>query len=181
MSAIADEYKEWLTKKRITGVPTQENIDEFLEERNLPEKVKQDRQRWLSKHPRFQDTEKNWKLMNYWLDISNLPALYDNLDEAFAALLPTGNIALHPPPVPLPDPNKPEMRAGWWSNGRFTPFDTTAGGSGVAKDYPTGQIDPSKAASEEKQVSKSVRAQSSAEYLRNLNESPSFRKKMDGR
>lgn len=179
--SLEQEYKIWLGKKGITRVPTQDDVNAFLEEHNLPEKIKQDRQRWLSKHPRFQDTEKNWKLMNYWLDISNLPALYDNLDEAFDALLPTGNIALHPPPVPPPDPNKPEMRAGWWSNGRFTPFDTTAGGSGVAKDYPTGQIDPSKAASEEKQVSKSVRQQTSAEYLRNLNESPSFRKKMDGR
>jgi hypothetical protein len=179
--SIEQEYKQWLEKKGITRVPTQDDVNAFLEERNLPEKVKQDRQRWLSKHPRFQDTEKNWKLIEYWLDISNLPALYENLNAALAAMLPTGNIALHPPPVPPPDPNKPEMRAGWWSNGRFTPFDTTAGGSGVAKDYPTGQIDPSKAASEEKQVSKSVRAQSSAEYLRNLNESPSFRKKMDGR
>ena len=110
--SLEQEYKIWLGKKGITRVPTQDDVNAFLEERNLPEKVKQDRQRWLSNHPLFQDTEKNWKLMEYWLDLSNLPALYENLNAALAALLPTGNIALRPPPVPPPDPNKPEMRAG---------------------------------------------------------------------
>jgi hypothetical protein len=185
---LKPEYDAWLNVQTLDH-PGSLTWDMFLKRSwaifmEWREKTKNqilaDFSRFTKDHPDYAITEKNRERMNYWLNLSNLSATYDNLVAAYSHLKCTGGLTLNKIEPP-PDPNKPETRAGVWSGGRFTPFDTSAGGSGVEKPYSVGQIDPSKAASDEKQVSKSVRQQTSAEYLRNLKDSPSFRKEMDGR
>jgi hypothetical protein len=110
-----------------------------------------------------------------WLQENDLSLTYANLDKAFAALVASGGVK-----ALLPVADRPETRTGQWKNGIFTPFETN-GALGTVKtaSFGLGQSDPSKVASGDKQVTKRASQMSAEEFQRNLNESPSFRKRMN--
>jgi hypothetical protein len=131
------------------------------EERIAEQIEKSDVDRWVADHPEYIVAESNRKLMDAWLKQNRLAPVYGNLDRAYAAL--KDQLAL--------DKSKIDPPASLW-HGELVPQET-------ATRFPVGQSDPSKAASGEKQVTKRVSQQGSDEYIRNLRESPSFRKRMD--
>jgi hypothetical protein len=123
-------------------------------------------QRWLDKHAEdYVVSEPNRDALNGYLSKHDLPVTFENLEKAFTALVALGDLAVNPPN------NSP--KSGFWRNGEWHPMD------GQPKSHYAGQLDPSKVASGERQITKRVSQQSASEFLRNLNESPSFHKKMD--
>jgi hypothetical protein len=153
--------------------------DAFLKSKNEAAQLKNaeaECQWWVNDHETYDASESNRVALWNWLQEKELPLTYKNLDQAFAALVQSGDIK-----ALLPVADRPEPRAGTWRNSVFIPFDTE-NSQGMIKTGVTGglgQLDPSKVAAGEKQVTKSVRQQSASEFLSNLNSSPSFRKKMD--
>ena len=176
---IENDFKAFLDGR----IQTQELVDEFLEARELPRIVQRDVKRWLSEHPEYANVEKNRKLMNYWLDLHDYPATYDHLNEAYAALKPTGNLILHKIESPV-DPNKPETRVGAWRNGRFIPDPgynkpaETVYAQHADTPATVGQSDPGGVAAGESTIRKSVN-KTADEYLKSINSSRTFQRKMD--
>jgi hypothetical protein len=176
---IAAEYVEYAKKKGYVRTIPEFVYDEFLKSKQEAQQLKDaeaECQRWADEHETYEVSESNRTAMWNWLQDNDLPLKYANLDKAFAALVLSGDIK-----ALLPVADRPETRAGTWRNTTFIPFDTensqgmikTGAAGGV------GQLDPSKVASGDKQVTKRASQMSAEEYQRNLNESPSFRKKMN--
>ena len=152
--------------------------DLFLKSKNEAEQLKDaeaECERWVSEHETYDASESNRVALWNWLQEKELPLTYANLDKAFAALIQSGDIK-----ALLPVADRPETRAGTWRNARFIPFDPE-NSQGMIKGVTggLGQLDPSKVASGDKQVTKRASQMSAEEFQRNLNESPSFRKKMN--
>jgi hypothetical protein len=122
-------------------------------------------QRWLDKHAEdYVVSDSNKDALNGYLSKHDLPVTFENLEKAFTALVASGDLAVNPPD------NSP--RSGFWRNGEWNPM------AGQPRSHFLGQLDPSKVASGEKQVTKRVSQQSASEFLSNLS-SRSFHKKMD--
>jgi hypothetical protein len=152
--------------------------DEFLKFKQEAQQLKDaeaECQRWADEHETYDASESNRTAMWKWLQENDRPLAYANLDKAFAALVASGEIK-----ALLPVADRPEPRAGTWRNSVFIPFDPE-NSQGMIKGVTggLGQLDPSKVASGDKQVTKRASQMSAEEYQRNLNESPSFRKKMN--
>jgi hypothetical protein len=182
MSALDQEYKAWLAQKGITGVPTEDHLNAFLEERNLPKKVAADVTRWKAAHPECPMSESNRKKLNYWLNLNTppLPATFENLEEAFEAM--KGVLQLVEPVPPLPEV---ETRIGAWRNGVFHPDPAYNQPSRVTyaqhegTPATVGQSDPGGVAAGEPTIRKSVNNMTADEYLKSINSSRTFQKKMD--
>jgi hypothetical protein len=182
MSALDQEYKTWLEKNGITRVPTQDDMNAFLEERNLPERVVADVARWKAARPECPMTEFNRTKLNYWLNLntSPLPATFQNLEEAFEAM--KGVLQLVKPVPPLPEV---ETRVGAWRNGVFHPDPAYNQPSRVTyaqhAETPAtvGQSDPGGVAAGEPTIRKNVNNMTADEYLKSINSSRTFQKKMD--
>lgn len=181
--AVAEEMaSEYLTfaKSHVLGDGTIPDFvwDEFLKSKNEAAQLKDaeaECERWVNDHETYDASESNRVALWNWLQEKEMPLTYANLDRAFAALVQSGDIK-----ALLPVADRPETRPGQWKNGIFTPFETD-GAQGTVKTafFGLGQLDPSKVASGDKQVTKRASQMSAEEYQRNLNESPSFRKKMN--
>jgi hypothetical protein len=170
-------------KKGLTGVQTQEQVDEFIEERNLPQKVVADVARWKAEHPECPMTEANRKKLNYWLQQLHepaLPATYENLNEAYEAIKAVLQLVKPVPPLP-----EVETRVGAWRNGVFYPDLAYNQPSRVTyaehAETPTtvGQSDPGGVAAGEPTIRKSVNNMTADEYLKSINSSRMFQKKID--
>jgi hypothetical protein len=178
---VAAEYVEYAKKEGYirNGVIADFAYDEFLKSKQEAQQLKNaeaECQRWADEHETYEVSESNRTAMWKWLQENDQSLTYANLDKAFATLVQSGDIK-----ALLPVADRPEPRAGTWRNSVFIPFDTE-NSQGMIKTGVTGglgQLDPSKVAAGEKQVTKSVRQQSAAEFLANINSSPTFRKKMD--
>jgi hypothetical protein len=177
---VAAEYLEFVHKKGYlrNGAIADFAYDEFLKSKQEAQQLKNaeaECQRWADEHVTYEVSESNRTAMWKWLQENDRPPTYANLDEAFATLVQPGDTK-----ALLPIADRPETRPGQWKNGIFTPFETD-GAQGTVKtaSFGLGQLDPSKVASGDKQVTKRASQMSAEEYQRNLNESPSFRKKMN--
>jgi hypothetical protein len=177
---IAAEYLEFVHKKGYlrNGAIADFAYDEFLKSKQDEQQLKDveaEVERWVKEHETYDASESNRVALWNWLQEKELPLTYANLDKAFAALVASGEIK-----ALLPVADRVEMRPGQWKNGIFTPFETD-GAQGTVKtaSFGLGQLDPSKVASGDKQVTKRASQMSAEEYQRNLNDSPSFRKRMN--
>jgi hypothetical protein len=178
---MAAEYVEYAKKEGhvlADGTIPEFVYDEFIKSKQEAQQLKDaeaECQRWVNDHETYDASESNRVALWNWLQEKELPLTYKNLDQAFAALVRSGDIK-----ALLPVADRPETRPGQWKNGIFTPFETD-GAQGTVKTafFGLGQLDPSKVASGDKQVTKRASQMSAEEYQRNLNESPSFRKKMN--
>jgi len=175
---IAAEYVEYAKKKGYVRTIPEFVYDEFLKSKQGAQQLKDaetECQRWADEHETYDASESNRTAIWKWLQENDRPLTYANLDKAFAALVASGEIK-----ALLPVADRPETRPGQWKNGIFTPFETD-GAQGTVKtaSFGLGQLDPSKVASGDKQVTKRASQMSAEEYQRNLNESPSFRKRMN--
>ena len=178
--AVAAEYVEYAKKEGYirNGVIADFAYDEFLKSKQEAQQLKNaeaECQRWADEHETYEVSESNRTAMWKWLQENDQSLTYANLDKAFAALVASGEIK-----ALLPAADRVEMRPGQWKNGIFTPFETD-GAQGTVKTafFGLGLLDPSKVASGDKPVTKRASQMSAEEYQRNLNESPSFRKKMN--
>jgi hypothetical protein len=123
-------------------------------------------QRWLDKHAEdYVVSDSNKNALNEYLSKRDLPVTFENLEKAFTALVASGDLVVNPPDT--------SPKSGFWRNGEWYPME------GQPRSHYAGQLDPSKVASGERQITKRVSQQSASEFLRNLNESPSFHKKID--
>jgi hypothetical protein len=118
-----------------------------------------------SAHPEFVRSKVNQQVIEDYLLEHDLRATVVNLDTAFAAV--KGELVLDESKL-IPDS---DWQSGAWRNNVWVPD-----GTGAAQRR---NVDPSRVVSEEKKVSKRVSQMDSREFLSNLNESPSFRKKVD--
>jgi len=152
---------------------------EFLKSKNEAAQLKgaeAEAEKWLAAHPEFITSESNRKTVWDYLSEHDLAVNVGNLDKAFVAV--RSSLSLDETKLPY-DIDQPDTRVGFYRNGQFTEYDPGKSQNTVKAPLGLGQLDPSKVASGEKQVTKSVRLQSAAEFLANLSSSPSFRKKMD--
>jgi hypothetical protein len=153
--------------------------DEFLKSKNEAAQLKDaeaEVEKWLASHPEFIISESNRKTVWDYLSENDLKVSGENLEKAFTAV--RSSLALDETKLSY-DLNEPDTRVGSYTNGVFRPYDPGHSQNTVKAPLGLGQLDPSKVASGEKQVTKAVRQQSASEFLANLNASPSFRKKMD--
>jgi hypothetical protein len=111
-----------------------------------------------------------------YLSEHDLAVNVGNLDKAFVAV--RSSLSLDETKLPY-DIDQPDTRVGFYRNGQFTEYDPGKSQNTVKAPLGLGQLDPSKVASGEKQVTKRASQMSAEEYQRNLNESPSFRKRMN--
>jgi len=174
---VADEYKKYL--KIHGGENNSFTWDAFMKEKNHAAQLKVTEavvERWLEDHPEFVISEGNRKTMWDYLSEHDLSVSGEDLDKAFTAV--RSSLVLDETKLPY-DLNEPDTRVGSYKNGVFRPYDPGNSQNTIKAPLGLGQLDPSKVAAGEKQVTKSVRQQSAAEFLANINSSPSFRKKMD--
>jgi hypothetical protein len=181
--AIAEEMaSEYLAfaKSHVLGDGTIPDFvyDLFLKSKNEAAQLKDaeaEVERWVNEHETYDASESNRVALWNWLQEQKIPLSYANLDTAFAALVASGDIK-----ALLSAADTPETRPGRFRNGIFEPFDP-GNSQGMIKGVTggLGQLDPSKVASGDKQVTKRASQMSAEEYQRNLNESPSFRKRMN--
>ena len=182
--AVADEMaSEYLVfaKSHVLGDGTIPEFvwDEFLKSKNEAAQLKDaeaEVEKWLASHPEFIISESNRKTVWDYLSENDLKVSGENLEKAFTAV--RSSLALDETKLSY-DLNEPDTRVGSYTNGVFRPYDPGHSQNTVKAPLGLGQLDPSKVASGEKQVTKAVRQQSASEFLANLNASPSFRKKMD--
>ena len=182
--AVAEEMaSEYLAfaKSHILGDGTIPEFvwDAFLKSKNEAARLKDaeaEVEKWLAAHPEFITSESNRKTVWDYLSEHGLAVNVGNLDKAFVAV--RSSLSLDETKLPY-DIDQPDTRVGFYRNGEFTEYDPGKSQNTVKAPLGLGQLDPSKVASGEKQVTKSVRLQSAAEFLANLSSSPSFRKKMD--
>jgi hypothetical protein len=173
MSDIQLEFKAWRERKGLTGVQSQEEVDQFLVERRLPEQVRADCARWQAEHPEIRiGVEPNRTLLQKYLDTFELPATYNNLSEAYAALSKTGNLVLVKVEPPLPEI---ETRPGQWTNSVFRPWPSD-NSRGTIKSSIIGQHDP-QASGDEPQIRKRPERMTSLEYAEACRTSKAFRDK----
>ena len=173
-SSIDKEFQAWLDVKGITDPHSRhEMLDQFLYERNLPAQIEKDVAAFVAAHPDYIVCESNKAKIDFFLDLYDLKPIRENLERAFEHLSKAGSLALRKP-EPAYDPDKPETRAGQWTNGVFRPFEP--GGTRSGKSYLMGQITPG---AEEAIIRKNHRNMSADEYLKAINTSRAFQKKMD--
>lgn len=174
---LAAEYQSYL--KEHGGQANSFTWDAFMNEKKSAAQLKNaeaEVEKWLAAHPEFITSESNRKTVWDYLSEHDLAVNVGNLDKAFVAV--RSSLSLDETKLPY-DIDQPDTRVGFYRNGQFTEYDPGHSQNTVKAPLGLGQLDPSKVASGEKQVTKSVRQQSAAEFLANLNSSPSFRKKMD--
>lgn len=174
---LAAEYQSYL--KEHGGQANSFTWDAFMNEKKSAAQLKNaeaEVEKWLAAHPEFITSESNRKTVWDYLSEHDLAVNVGNLDKAFVAV--RSSLSLDETKLPY-DIDQPDTRVGFYRNGQFTEYDPGKSQNTVKAPLGLGQLDPSKVASGEKQVTKSVRQQSAAEFLANLNSSPSFRKKMD--
>jgi hypothetical protein len=161
---LAAEYQSYL--KEHGGQANSFTWDAFMNEKKSAAQLKNaeaECQRWADEHETYEVSESNRTAMWNWLQDNDLVLTYANLDKAFAALVASGDVTVKPPDS--------DWQSGAWRNGVWVPD-----GTGAAQRR---NVDPSRAASEEKKVTKRVSQMSAHEFLSNLNESPSFKHKVD--
>jgi hypothetical protein len=170
--AVAEEMaSEYLAfaKSHILGDGTIPEFvwDAFLKSKNEAAQLKNaeaEVEKWLKNNPEFVPSEANRTAIRDRLQELDLPVTYSNLDQVFAALVASGDVTVKPPDF--------DWQSGAWRNGVWVPD-----GTGAAQRR---NVDPSRAASEEKKVTKRVSQMSAKEFLSNLIDSPSFKQKVDG-
>jgi hypothetical protein len=161
---VAAEYQTYL--KEHGGQANSFTWAAFIKETKDAAQLKEieaEVEKWLAGHPEFIPSESNRTAIWDRLRELNLPVTYSNLDQVFAALAASGEVTVKPPDS--------DWQSGAWRNSRWIPDDTGA--------VQRRNVDPSRAASEEKKVTKRVSQMSAREFLSNLNESPSFRETVD--
>jgi hypothetical protein len=172
--ALDVEFKAWCNQRNIV-IPNNGEIDIFLAERK---QARLDFARFVIDFPQYVVAESNQKKIRAWLDLNDFPATYENLVAAYESLKPNLQLEESKPPVDPIDPDKPETRPGQWTNGRFFPFDTSAGGSGAMHKFVVGQSTPG-ASDAEVQIRKRPENMSSEEFARACRSSKAFRDKFD--
>lgn len=166
---VAGEFLEFVKQKRLThadGQIADYAYDKFMKQKIEAQKLKDaeaEVEKWLEKHVEFIPSEANRTAILNRLQELSLPVTYSNLDQVFAALVASGDVTVKPPDS--------DWQSGAWRNGVWVPDRT-----GAAQRR---NVDPSRAASEEKKVTKRVSQMSAHEFLSNLNDSPSFKQKVD--
>ena len=166
---VAGEFLEFVKQKRLThadGQIADYAYDKFMKQKIEAQKLKNaeaEVEKWLKNHPEFIPSEVNRAAILDQLRKHDLPVTYVNLDQVFTALVASGDVTVKPPDS--------DWQSGAWRNGVWVPD-----GTGAAQRR---NVDPSRAASEEKKVTKRVSQMSAHEFLSNLNDSPSFKQKVD--
>jgi hypothetical protein len=166
---VTKEFQAWCAKnnRKVPDVldPAHDFIfASFFEERDRPNKIKaieEDVTRWMKSHPEYIPSESSRIAISEYLDEHKLAINFANLEVAFQALVKSGDIAVQPPDT---SPKQQQFRNGELIH--VTPTDRR-------------NTDPSRAASTEKTVTKRVSQQSASEFLQNLIDSPSFKKRID--
>jgi hypothetical protein len=161
---VAAEYQTYL--KEHGGQANSFTWAAFIKETKDAAQLKEieaEVEKWLASRPEFIPSESNRTAILNRLQELSLPVTYSNLDQVFTTLVASGDVTVKPPDS--------DWQSGAWRNGRWIPDGTGA--------VQRRNVDPSRAASEEKKVTKRVSQMSAREFLSNLNESPSFRERVD--
>jgi hypothetical protein len=163
-SAMQAEFETWCKNGKV--LPGMLSFETFQKERQDAAETKRiegEVEKWLKAHEQdYIHSDSNRDALNEYLSDHSLSVTFVNLETAFDALVKSGDLVVD---------NYP--KSGFWRNGEWHLME------GQPRAHYAGQVDPSKAASGEKQITKRVSQQSASEFLRNLTESPSFHKKMD--
>jgi hypothetical protein len=161
---VAAEYQTYL--KEHGGQANSFTWAAFIKETKDAAQLKEieaEVEKWLASRPEFIPSESNRTAILNRLQELSLPVTYSNLDQVFTTLVASGDVTVKPPDS--------DWQSGAWRNGVWVPDGTGA--------VQRRNVDPSRAASEEKKVTKRVSQMSAREFLSNLNESPSFRERVD--
>jgi hypothetical protein len=161
---VAAEYQTYL--KEHGGQANSFTWAAFIKETKDAAQLKEieaEVEKWLASRPEFIPSESNRTAILNRLQELSLPVTYSNLDQVFTTLVASGDVTVKPPDS--------DWQSGAWRNGVWVPDGTGA--------VQRRNVDPSRAASEEKKVTKRVSQMSAREFLSNLNESPSFKQKVD--
>jgi hypothetical protein len=163
VSAMEAEFETWCKNGKV--LPSILSFEAFQKERQDAADVKRiegEVEKWLKAHEQdYIHSDSNRDALNKYLSDHSLSVNFVNLETAFDALVKSGDLVVDTSP-----------KSGFWRNGEWHPM------VGQSRSHYAGQLDPSKVASGEKQVTKRVSQQSASEFLSNL-ASPSFHKKMD--
>jgi hypothetical protein len=164
VAELSEEFIAWAKlQKRPPDLFAFEDWAKQGEDAAEVKRIEGEVEKWLNAHEQdYIHSDSNRDALNKYLSDHSLSVTFANLETAFDALVKSGDLVVD---------NSP--KAGFWRNGEWHPM------KGQPKSHFAGQVDPSKAASGEKQITKRVSQQSASEFLRNLTESPSFHKKMD--
>jgi hypothetical protein len=159
---LGEEYKKYLKERG--GEVNSFTFDEFVKSKREAAQMKdleQQVEEWLTLHEEFIQTQSNRQILWEYLNSHSLTPTVTNLELAYRET--ANKLELRPPDC--------DWQSGAWRNGRWIPDGTGA--------VQRGNVDPSRAASDERRVTKQVSQMGAREFLFNLNESPSFRKRVD--
>lgn len=179
---LQPQYKEWLTFQEYDK-PGSLTWDMFIrdhamrlflewhgKQQAMVDKINADVERFLAAHPEYISAESNRAVMNRWLRESDLPASFENFENAFTAVKED---------LVLNDPNKPESRFGVWRNGQFIPNEMPDNSSGTTRQFNMGQSTPG-ASNQDVDIDKRPEQMNSTEFAEACRVSKTFRAKMDG-
>ena len=182
-SDLQIEFDAWLDERNITDPHERHGLlEEFLATR--PAQLKADAEKFVELHrDEYIPSDFNRERLLYYLSLEDLPPTLQNLEMAFAHYKKTGGLALRQPdPEPAVKPQDvPERRSGAWRNGRFIPdWNNPTTETVYAQHVPTpqtvGQVAPG---GEGAVIRKNHCNMSADEYLKAINTSRAFQKKMD--
>jgi hypothetical protein len=160
--ALGEEYKKYLKERG--GEVNSFTFDAFVKSKREAAQLKdleQQVEEWLTLHEEFIQTQSNRQILWGYLNSHRLTPTVTNLELAYRKT--ANKLELKPPDS--------DWQSGAWRNGRWIPDGTGA--------VQRRNVDPSRAASEEKTITKRISQMGAREFLFNLNESPSFRQKVD--